>query len=209
MAKQVRQLADANQGPLARAVGLSNQEIVTIAVYLLGGDSKPVDTEDVAIKAHTLAPGRFIWRKYPDQVDMEVVRKRLWDARRPEKNGWVLGSNKTGWSLTKTGLDFAIAKAPMLHGLSLDRNRRTLKERQWLGSERRRLLASAAYEAFVNSGPSSITPRQAEAFFRLDNYVLGELRERKILRILNAFSEDPELGGAVRAIAATIKENPL
>ena len=38
---------------------LANHEIVTIAVYLLGGEREPVDTEDVAKKANELAPGRF------------------------------------------------------------------------------------------------------------------------------------------------------
>jgi hypothetical protein len=36
----------------------SNIEIVTIAVYLLGGDSKYIDTEDIAVKVNELAPGR-------------------------------------------------------------------------------------------------------------------------------------------------------
>ena len=35
----------------------SNIDIVTIAVYLLGGDSKYVDTEDIAVKVNELAPG--------------------------------------------------------------------------------------------------------------------------------------------------------
>lgn len=62
---------------------LSNHEIVTLAVFLLGGDSQRIDTEDTAIKANELAPRRFTWRKYPDQINIETVRKRLWDARKP------------------------------------------------------------------------------------------------------------------------------
>jgi len=46
-----------------RAKALSNHEIVTLAVYLPGGDSKRIDTEDVAVKSNELAPGRFTWRK--------------------------------------------------------------------------------------------------------------------------------------------------
>jgi len=40
----------------------ANREIVTLAVYLLGGDAHWVDTEDIAKKANELAPGRFTWR---------------------------------------------------------------------------------------------------------------------------------------------------
>jgi hypothetical protein len=42
--------------------GLSNHEIVTLAVYLLGGDTQHVDTEDIAVKANEIAPRRFTWR---------------------------------------------------------------------------------------------------------------------------------------------------
>jgi hypothetical protein len=41
--------------------GLSNHEVVTLAVYLLGGDTKPVDTEDIAIKTNEIATARFTW----------------------------------------------------------------------------------------------------------------------------------------------------
>lgn len=39
------------------------------------------------------------------------------------------------------------------------------------------------------------------AFFRVDEYVTGQLRERKITRLLSAFQADTEFGPAVRAIA--------
>jgi hypothetical protein len=73
---------------------LSNIEIVTIAVYLLGGDSKYVDTEDIAFKANELAPGRFTWRKYPEQINIDNIRKRLSDAKSENKGGYLLGSFK-------------------------------------------------------------------------------------------------------------------
>ena len=43
-----------------------NHEIVTVVVYLLGGDSEYIETEDVAMKANEVAPGRFTCRKYKD-----------------------------------------------------------------------------------------------------------------------------------------------
>jgi hypothetical protein len=82
---------------------LTQCEIVILAVHLLGGDQHAVDTEDVAIKAHELAPGRFSWRKYPEQINLELVRVYLSDAKKPEKGGLLLGSGRTGWSLTTHG----------------------------------------------------------------------------------------------------------
>ena len=48
-----------------KAISLPNHEIVTLAVYLLGGERQRVDTEDIAVKANELASGRFTWRRYP------------------------------------------------------------------------------------------------------------------------------------------------
>ncbi len=59
------------------------------------------------MKANELAPGRFTWRKYKDQVNIDTVRKRLWDATKPEKGSLLIGSERTGWRLTKVGYLFA------------------------------------------------------------------------------------------------------
>ena len=69
-------------------------QIVTLAVYLLGGDQKVIDTEDVAVKAYQLAPGRFSWRKYPDQVNLELVRVYLSAGKKPSRGAWLEGSGR-------------------------------------------------------------------------------------------------------------------
>lgn len=61
--------------------GLTQAELVTVAVYLLGGELRKIDTEDTAMKAHEIAPGRFAWRKYPGQINLELVRVALSDAK--------------------------------------------------------------------------------------------------------------------------------
>lgn len=183
---------------------LSNHEIVTLAVYLLGGESRPIDSEDVAVKADEIAPKRFTWRKYPNQINLDSVRKRLWDARKPEKGGYVIGSDRRGWLLTESGLDFAKNHLIDIDGASLSRNPLSLKEKQWLRSERIRMLASEAYLKF--QAGEDITPHEAEAFFRLDDYVMGDARSRKITRILNAFGTDQELGQVVKELAGKIRK---
>ncbi len=44
---------------LNERTALANHEIVTLAVYLLGGETQRADTEDIAVKANELVPGRF------------------------------------------------------------------------------------------------------------------------------------------------------
>jgi hypothetical protein len=181
---------------------LSNQQIVVIAAYLAGGDSTRVDTEDIAIKANEIAPGRFSWRKYPQQINIDAVRKRLWDACKPIKGGYVLGSEKDGWVLTEAGVRFARKSVGAVTG---SKKPLSLKERTWLRLERQRLLSSDAFLKYSRQNKGAITKRDAEGFFRIDNYVKGEAREQKLLRILNAFGEDFDLGPAVSRFAAIVR----
>jgi hypothetical protein len=185
---------------------LSNQEIVTIAVFIASQGSHRVETEDVAMEANRLAPGRFTWRKYKDQIDLEAVRKRLWDARRPDKGGFLVGSNREGWSLTQKGLIFARNAAGSLNGLNLHRDRTSLKETQWLAAERRRLLATDAFRKYRSGGAEAVAVSDAEHFFRLDEYATGPERERRIVRLVGAFSDDRRLGKAVHQLAAKIRQ---
>ena len=40
-----------------------NDEMVVFATYLAGGRNAYADTEDIAVKANEISPGRFTWRK--------------------------------------------------------------------------------------------------------------------------------------------------
>src|SRR6476619_4281374 len=82
----------------------SLHHVVAFAVLHCGGDGQFVDTEDVAVAANKLAPGRFTWRKYPDQINLELVRVFLSDAKKPAKGGLLLGSGTKGWRLSTSGL---------------------------------------------------------------------------------------------------------
>ena len=46
---------DTGDLPLEPVRALSNIEIITLAAYLLGGESRYVDTEDIAVKANDLS----------------------------------------------------------------------------------------------------------------------------------------------------------
>jgi hypothetical protein len=181
---------------------LANHEIVVMAAYLVGGDSKHVDTEDIAVKANEIAPRRFSWRKYPQQINIETVRKRLWDACKADKGGYILGSEKEGWALTEAGVKFARKSIGTTIG---SKNRQSLKERTWFRLERQRLFSTDAFIKYSNQQKEPVTKRDAEGFFRIDNYVELGAREQKMLRILNTFGDDPDLGPAVRRFAEIVR----
>lgn len=144
---------------------LSNSEIVVIAAFRVGAAGVHADTEDIAVKANEIGPGRFTWKKYPEQINIDTVRKRLWDAR---KRGYLVGSERDGWLLTESGVTFARQykrKVGTEKGIRL-----SLNERKWRRMEKARLLSTAAHVKFNSGEVSAITPREAQGFFRIDAY---------------------------------------
>ena len=101
------------------AVGaLPNRELVVYALFLLGGDTNRVHTEDVALKCFELCPQSFSWVKHAEYPDKDIVRVALTDARKEHYGALVEGragqrhglTAKTkrgpvpdGWILTATG----------------------------------------------------------------------------------------------------------
>jgi hypothetical protein len=183
----------------------ANHEIVTLAVFLLGGHSAHVDTEDVAIKSNELAPGRFTWSKYPKQVNLELIRVYLSDAKKTAKGQYLMGSGTDGWLLTQAGFKFAKTAVKKMRDVDLSRKVIGTKEKKWRRSERARLLSTEAFKKFVAKGPGVISPQEAATFFRIDDYVVGQLKEEKLTRILNAFGDDTEIGPAVHHFARIVR----
>ena len=183
----------------------ANHELVVLAAYLAGGSDSYADTEDVAIKANEIAPGRFTWRKYKGQINIETVRKRLWDAAKAEKGGYLVGSERDGWLLTETGLRFCKKHLRKLKVSHSPATRYSQREQTWITRERVRMLAEPAYQKFAAGQITTITPIEAERFFRVDDYVIGTARKTKIERSIAAFAGDTLLGKATRRIAELVR----
>ena len=158
----------------------ANHELVTIALYLLGGDAKPVDLEEIAMKVNQLAPGRFTWKRYPGQINIKNVDAFLWDAKKPKNGSYVINAKRDEWILTAEGLAFARKMSHELEGVDLSRKALSQKERNWMRRERERMLGSEAYQKFSAAEGDKITTREAQAFFRVDAYVTGIARSEKL-----------------------------
>jgi hypothetical protein len=174
--------------------GPSQVEVVTLAVYLLGGAQRAIDTEDIAVRAHDLAPGRFSWKKYPDQINLELIRVYLSDAK--TRGEMLVGSGRTGWRLTQKGLKWAEQAAPSIDGVLTSRSRAQLRsgsidEQRWR-RERSRILSMTAWKMW-NGGDREIPSVDAKEVFRIDSYARGEMREAKITRLRSLFTEDDEV----------------
>ena len=184
---------------------LALHEIAALATYLAGGDRKPIDTEDIAMKADEIAPGRFSWRKYKNQIDLELVYKPLWDLTKPDKGAYVTGSKSDGWLLTLAGTGFAEQAIGRLKRLQPAREKRPKREENWMKRERARMQGEVAYMKILKGHESELSQADAEKFFRLDDYVIGAARERKIQQAEIDFRDDTDLAPIVRKVAAFIR----
>jgi hypothetical protein len=188
-----------------RPTNLPLHEIVALATYLAGGHRKHVDTEDIAMKADEIAPGRFSWRKYKNQIDLELIYKHLWDLTKPDKGAYVTGSKNDGWLMTLAGTVFAERTVGKLKNLEPAREKRPKQEENWIKRERARMQAEIAYTKVREGLESELTKAEAEKFFRLDDYVIGAARTRKIQQAEIDFRDDPELGPIVQKVAAVVR----
>jgi hypothetical protein len=182
--------------------------IVAYAVFLLGGHKRAIDTEDIAKKADKLAPGRFSWRKYHDQINLELVRTALSDAKKSKNGSLVTGVGKKGWTLTPAGLQWVKKQLPNLSTKDFSRNREESKagsidENTWR-RERSRILTTSAWGKWIIGDNKSIDPKDAKEVFRIDSYSTGSLRSLKINRVCSKFEDDPEIGSFIHYVAALL-----
>lgn len=178
----------------------SSELIILTALQLRGGDRFPVDVEDVAIQADALGPGRFRWRKYSEHINIQTIGKLLRDAK---KRGLSRGSSASGWMLTDEGLAALAGLSPL--GVQPVRIARSRGDRAWLLNERQRLLTEPAFTK-ISNGDVALSKRDAERFFRLDEYVQGDARLARIDRLMRAFGRDPVLGETIQRVRRALAE---
>lgn len=187
--------------------GASQIELVTLAVYLLGGTTTAIDTEDVAVKVNELAPGRFAWRKYPNQINLELIRVYLSAAK--SRGKYLTGSGRTGWTLTSQGLTWAESAAPSLLDRDMTRRREdrqagSIDESRWR-RERVRVTRTGAWLKWVDGSANAITEREAAEVFRIDSYAIGRTRDLKVARLHEMFRDDPDLREFIATVAAVVE----
>lgn len=198
LTNQVRQSAPTS---LSR---LSQGQVVTLAAHLLGGDKRVLDTEDIAVKANELAPGRFSWRKYKGQINLELVRVYLSDAKKKSKGAMVAGSGRTGWTLTAAGRAwmrgpgkaFLAGTGPQQPAEPTHTASPTEARRH---RERARIQATRAWFRWMRQ--EEISPREAAEVFRIDTYARGRIRDLKVGRVREMFEDDAELGAFIQRVA--------
>lgn len=195
--------------PLTRRVEPKQLEVAVAAIYLLGGAERSIDTEDAAVKCHQLAPRFFSWQKYKDQINLELVRVGLSDAKKAKNGALLSGSGREGWRLTTRGLDWVSNEGrEVIRAVSIGINSHS--KAGSVDSVRRqreldRLLQSDAWSEWSDSGNVSV--RAARAFFRSDENTSNKMLQIKVARLRAMFEDDAKLTDFLRdATKAVLKE---
>lgn len=147
-----------------------NWEIAVYALFLQGGLSKYIHTEDVALKCFELAPDAFSWVRHPEFPDKDIVRVALTDARKAGRGTLVSGragqgkrasgttdgtATTDGWILTEAGATWVASNKEKLEGLVASRQVRF--DRQNLLQHIGRLRSHSTFKAF-STDPSTFSP---------------------------------------------------
>ncbi len=137
----------------------SNVEVVVFSLDILGGASKKISTEEIAIKAYEIAPDRFSWinRKFSHFPDKLVAKTALEDAAKKKTGRFVVGSyardeSRDGWTLTPEGIKWLNSNRERIN-LTLTEpeerpSMRPLDMKRFLS----RIKDSAAYKEFSKQG---------------------------------------------------------
>lgn len=179
-----------------------------LALDQAGGRLRAVDTEDVAVIAHRLAPGAFSWRKHPDQIDLDSTRVSLTDACKAKYGRLVTGSVRSGWILTQAGVAWAdgpgraVRESLMIPVLSARSDVRL--EHQHEVRELRRLRSSDGFRIWEAGEP--VPDRVAAAAFRVDRYTTIIDRHAKVNRLyeLARMDNDDAVARFILAVSAAV-----
>ncbi|MDQ2787218.1 MAG: hypothetical protein M3Y58_19690 [Chloroflexota bacterium] len=165
---------------------ITGQRLAAIALLQLDGSERAIGMEDLAMKMAELAPGRFRWKKYPEQINIGSVHSaaKLLLVTDPP---YVTGGVRDGWMLTPAGIHWAcqtpgIASAPVL--ASLARGGALLRQ-------------SDAWEKFARLTPEEITVYDARRFLKVDEYTSRRRRKERVQAIRNIAAHDDDLDALV------------
>jgi hypothetical protein len=171
---------------------LPSYQIAALASYLVGAGEKAVHTEDIALKAFELAPNRFSWKKYPNNIDLEAVRVALRHGTEPQHGSLLSGSMETGWMLTPEGLQWATQAEETITGGVTSKARRGSHQAA-LDAEVDRILSTSAWEKARLGRQDDISVYEFQSLARVNEYTSASKYSQRIGQIKLAGSERPEI----------------
>jgi hypothetical protein len=170
---------------------IKNIELVTIALYEIGGANKPRDTEDIAVKADQIDDERFKWKnkKYKKFIDKGLVLESLKAAKNRAIGSFLKGNDEKGWTLSATGLEFCKNSKHKFKGVIVRKKRLTKIEKNYLLREEYRITGTDAFIKYYNEKKDEIVLRDILKLFKVDDYTTKKDVEKRILKLLDNFPD--------------------
>ena len=182
----------------------SNMDVAAFAAYLLGGENRYVSTEEIAVAASRLDPGRFTWQNYPEQIDLNKVQRCLSAADRGGCGNLLAGSAKTGWMLTGKGVEFSREHAGALPDAATLFSPMSEEGRRFRPWQRRRIQAHPAFKKVVSGLSDLVTTQEAERFFILGGETGKAAKKQKVDSLMRSFGHDPVIGPVIGILAGKV-----
>ena len=180
----------------------SNQEIVTIALYNLGGGIGSFDIESIAKEADKLAPGRFRWKTDPNMISDSNTWDALSNAR---KKKYILQQaqekNTDSYLLTEVGVEFARRNLKKVKDFDQGKTRIPISKELY-DNTKLRLISSSAYKKAREDKLEQISQREYNDFFIINDYMKNIKKNEKIQKLKNLFISDKELKIIIDKIAS-------
>ena len=163
---------------------MKKYELVTLSMYLLGGGEKALDIEDIAMKSDEISPGSFAWRKYKNQINLELVGFAVRDAKKKQYGNMVTGSHAKGWRLTANGVLSAKKLLESNEDLEVVTVNPTKHRNLELNRERKELSRLTESVAFINWSKNKQTSiAEITKLLRINNYSSEESIDLKLARL--------------------------
>ena len=187
---------------------LSNEGIVTVALYVLGSGIGTFHLETIAKKADELAPARFRWMTDPEMISDRNTWSALSNAR---KKGFIVQKanekNTHSYQLTEEGVKFSEKNINIIKNFDQSKIRIPVSKEIYENTKNR-LIITTAYQKVKNSKENDISTREFNQFFRLNDYMKNSQKEEKIQKMKNLFINDKEFKKVIDKVASTLtKEN--
>jgi DNA-binding PadR family transcriptional regulator len=180
---------------------LSNEGIVTVALYVLGSGIGTFHLETIAKKADELAPARFRWMTDPEMISDRNTWSALSNAR---KKGFIVQKanekNTHSYQLTEEGVKFSEKNINIIKNFDQSKIRIPVSKEIYENTKNR-LVITTAYQKVKNSKENDISTRELNQFFRLNDYMKNTQKQEKIQKIKNLFIHEKEFKELIDKVA--------
>ena len=187
-------------------IKFANDEIVILALYLLGGHSKLIHLEEIAMKADEIAPGRFRWIHNKEMISDSNIWDALSNARQKKKKGQFVTSSQSSWILTDEGINFAKKNINKLDKTinTKEREDPTIKRKRNLALTR--IINSQAYKLLNEKKVNEILLDNLEEVFKINDYMTKNKKIERIQSLKSLFLNDTKTLKIIKSFEQLMNE---